>query len=88
MSESQFAESWGSGKYPSGGATPQAEEMYNIVANRPNGQSFFAIAPSAGSPSGDNPTRNFRNVPSGRAALQMRLRRKCFLDNATPDLKI
>ncbi len=36
-----------------------------IDANRHDGQSFFAIAPSAGSPSGNNPTRNFGNLTPG-----------------------
>ncbi len=47
-------------------ALPQTDKIYLTVANRHDGQAF-AVAPSAGSPSGDKCNRNVATSPVGQA---------------------
>ncbi len=48
-------------------ALPKTDEMCNIVANRHDGQSRFAIAPATGCPSGDSCNCNVGSSPIGQS---------------------
>ncbi len=56
---------------------------YNRIAIiNHDGQSFFAIAPSAGSPSGDNPTRNVGNRHIGQSRFANALLAEAFFGHS------